>query len=77
MRWGKMPHNEPDICYAWGDGCSKRDSHLLHNAIASKKPDPFASPAFSVMLPSLLESLESAGYDITTLQFSIKKKVKS
>lgn len=74
MRWGKMPRDGEDMCYAWGDGCTKREAHMLHNAIANEKPDPFATPLFSKMLPSLLANLEAAGYDLTTLRFSVRKK---
>jgi len=73
MRWGKLPHSEPDMCIAWGEGCSKTDAKLLNNAIASEHPDLFAEPLFSKMMPSLIDELESRGYDITTLRFSIRK----
>jgi hypothetical protein len=74
MQWGKLPGEDPDMCYSWGDGCSKRDGHLLHNALASEKPDLFVQPLFSKMLPSLLADLESRGYDLTTLRFTVSKK---
>lgn len=74
MQWGKMPRDTPDMCYAWGDGCSKRDSILLHNALACQKPDVFAEHPFAKMLPSVLEELEARGYDLTTLRFSVRKK---
>lgn len=74
MRWGKMPNDSPEMCYAWGDGASRRDMVLLHIAIASQHPDLAVSPLFSKMNPSLLEELEARGYDLTTLKFSIFKK---
>lgn len=74
MRWGKMPGDRPDMCYAWGDGCSSREARLVHNSIASKKPDPFARPIFSKMLPSLLDDLDAAGYDLATFRLSVRKK---
>lgn len=72
-QWGRLPHNGPDLCYAWGDGCHKADSHLLHNALCAKTPPSPLSPN-EPWLPSLLEELEARGYDITTLRFSISKK---
>ena len=73
--WGKLPYDSPDIIYAWqGDSSMKRDSRLLHYHLSTKRPDPFAKPLFSKMDPSLLEELESRGYDLTTLKFSIMKK---
>lgn len=74
MRWGKIPGDNPDMCYAWGDGCSKSDCGLLHNAIACEKPDPSVHPLFSKMLPSLLAELEARGYDLTTFNLSVRKK---
>lgn len=74
MRWGKMPHDTPEMCYAWGEGASQRDTVLLHVVIASQHPDPVVQPLFSKMKPSLLEELEARGYDLTTLKFSILKK---
>ena len=72
MFYGRLPRDSaPDICYAWGEGCSKLDVALLNYVIGSKRPplnprDPFE--------PSLLEDLESRGYDLSTLVFSIRKK---
>lgn len=77
MRWGKLPHNDPDVCYVCGDGCSRADTRLLHNALAMKTPDLFAQPLFSKMFPSLLAELEARGYDLTTLHFSVRKRVES
>ena len=73
--WGREPHDEPDVMYAWqGDYTMKHDSKLLHYAIGARHPDPFAEPIFSKMNPSLIEELIERGYDITTLKFSIMKR---
>jgi hypothetical protein len=74
--WGCDPHDKtPDVMFAWqGDGTMKRDSYLLHYMMAGKHPDPYVTPVFSKMRPSLLEELDARGYDLTTLKFSIKKK---
>ena len=73
--WGRLPHDNPDVIYAWqGDASMKRDSAALHYYLGCKRPDPQVTPIFSKMLPSMIEDLESRGYDITTLKFSIMKK---
>ena len=75
VHWGKLPGDTPDVIYSCqGDSSMNRDCRLLHNILATKKPDLFAKPLFSKMNPSLLEELESRGYDITTLRFSIMKR---
>lgn len=80
-QYGKLPHDTPDLCYAWGEGCSSADSHLLHNVIATdraywdlEKAQRRDSYPISHD-PSLVKELERRGYDITTLKFSIQKKV--
>lgn len=76
--WGRLPHESPDIIFAWqGDSAMRADSRLLNIAFCSKQPDPFVQPIFSKMLPSMVQELEARGYDITTLKFSIMKKVQS
>ena len=79
MYWGKPSrHDSPDVVLAWqGDPSMKRDTNLLHYHLCSKHPDPHVQPIFSKMLPSLIEELQAHGYDITTLKFSIQKKVQA
>jgi len=73
--WGKLPHDSPDVIFAWqGEPSMKRDSKLLHSVICSDQPDLFTTPLFSKMNPSLVKELELRGYDITTINFSIMKK---
>lgn len=62
-----------DVEYDWGDGCSKSDGHLLHAVVNS--PRHWVGFEGAKVNPSLLEELVSRGYDITTLRFSIAKKV--
>jgi hypothetical protein len=75
LQWGKLRYDNPDICVVWGNGCHKADSRLIMHTFCSKNADPHTMPIFSKMNPSLVEELEKRGYDITTLKFSIKKKV--
>lgn len=82
--YGKLPHENPDICFAWGgDGATKRDGALLHYMFSGKRQRHIHDPeerkknggypiAFD---PSFIEELEARGYDLTTLKFSIQKKV--
>lgn len=56
---------ERDIMLNWGEGCSKGDARLLHEALGHR--------IASDMLPFTKE-LEARGYDITTIKFSIRKK---
>lgn len=74
--WGKLPDDEPDMLYAWqGDSSMKQDGRFLNVFFQCQSPDPHVTPLFSKMLPSLVQELEARGYDITTLHFSILKKV--
>lgn len=77
MYWGRERTVEPaEIMYAWqGDRSMRGDSALLYYAIGSRHPDPHVMPIFSKMKPSLLEELDARGYDLSTLKFSIKKKI--
>lgn len=73
MFYGRLPNDSaPDVCYAWGDGCSKRDGALLTWVISSKRPGLLPNDPYH---PSLLEELASRGYDLSTLEFSIKKRI--
>lgn len=64
-QWGKLPHERPDMVYTWGEGCSRSDAGLLHNAF---------NHADVLFGKALVAELESRGYDITTFKFQIKKR---
>jgi hypothetical protein len=68
-QWGKLKHDSPDLCFAWGDGVNKCDARLLSNAITSFTFEPGSYET----RPSLYDELEKRGYDMTTLKFSISK----
>jgi hypothetical protein len=72
--YGMADGDGPDVCYNWGEGCHKADSHLLHHVLNSERMqlDLSASCRYS-FAPSLVDELKSRGYDITTLKFSIRK----
>jgi len=70
-QWGKVPHEIPGICYAWGGGgASCADVRLLDYALSGRR----YSPIDKTWSDSFLEELEKRGYDLTTLKFSVEKK---
>lgn len=84
-QWGKLPHDNPDICYAWGAGLSKREGAFLHGVFGSKqvrlawtdedRRKTGGRPYY--FDKTVIEELQERGYDITTLRFSIQKKVEA
>lgn len=80
--YGKMPHSDPDICYAWGGGgASRQDGNFLSYALGSKRVAPVYGQEridnggqHFIFENSVFEELEARGYDLTTLRFSIQKK---
>lgn len=72
--YGVAVGDVPDICYNWGEGCHKADSHLLHHVINCERMQlDLNAPGRYSFGPSLVDELKSRGYDITTLKFSIRK----
>ncbi|CAM3285473.1 Transposase [Sphingomonas zeae] len=69
-------HDDPDICAAWGGkGADKSDARTFMHAFTERRMAP-AFPSLNYEeRPSLVEELEARGYDITTLRFTIQKKV--
>lgn len=71
-QWSKR---ERDVSFGWPSGPqTKADGHLLHSVFGVERYPP-PSPLNRLPDPSLLKELERRGYDITTLCFSICKKV--
>lgn len=72
-RWGRLPHDKPDLCYGWNAPARACDSRLLDNLLASKPIESYENgcPVFG---KSFLEELEERGYDITTLRFEVQMK---
>lgn len=80
-QWGKLRHNNPDLCYVWGEGTHSADGHFLHHILCSDRlahdwdaPSDASRLSLTKYEPSFVKELESRGYDITTLRFSIQKK---
>lgn len=75
--WGREPHDTtPDVMFAYnGDRMMKRDTNLLHAFMSSPRVNPLVRPLWSQMEKGLLQQLQDRGYDLSTLKFSILKKV--
>lgn len=81
MYYGRVDGDRPDVCYQWGGGGANRcDASLLHHVIGSpriqilygEEREKYGYPyKFG---PSLLQELETRGYDLSTLKFSIEQK---
>jgi hypothetical protein len=78
MRWCKAREHgysrkwnaQGDVIYEWGDGCAKADGGLLHTVLACERPRAGLPLQWD---KSLLDELQSRGYDLTTLKLSIRK----
>lgn len=80
--WGKIPGDAPDVCFMWGQGLNKRFGNLLYHILGSKrvelaftdedKKKSLGRPYF--FDKSALDLLEEAGFDLTTIRFSIELK---
>lgn len=80
MFWGKLPHDSPDVCYAWGaDGADKCDGALLNHVLTGKRlrivygEERERLGSLYAFDESLLDELKKRGYDITTLRFYIRQ----
>lgn len=74
--YGKSEDGEIDVCFANGPGCDRADARLVANAFCSERLRPsLTNYPYYESDKSFLDELEERGYDITTLKFSIKKKV--
>jgi hypothetical protein len=69
-QWGKLPHYNPDMIIVNGQGVPKCDANLLYSTLFSER----YSPSLMAWNKPFYEELESRGYDLTTLKFSIQKK---
>jgi len=69
IKWGRLPHDVPDLCVTWGKGTQKADANLIMSVLHGERHRPF-NDSWS---PGLVDELISRDYDITTLKFSIKK----
>lgn len=70
MALERLTGKRGDLLYMWGDGAGRNAGALLHNWLAYGKFDP-STRQYG---PPLLEELAERGYDISTLEISIRKK---
>lgn len=81
MYYGKLPGDSPDVVYAWGgDGAGKRHGNLLSWLMGGPRIELlFGEDREKAHRDwrhgrSILEELDAAGFDLTTLRFSIEIK---
>ncbi|WP_339898224.1 hypothetical protein [uncultured Gilvimarinus sp.] len=76
MQKGKID-GDVDMCIFYGDNVPRCDRALVMNALCSKRQRIDLETMRPKFDPSLIEELEARGYDLDTLQFSIKRKADS
>lgn len=64
----------PDVVYAWGEGVQGADGRLAHYAFATERLTLKFPEGGTEWEPSFLKELETRGYDLSTLRFSIQKR---
>lgn len=73
VQWGKIDrHTDVDVCYAWGEGLNRRFGAMAHYWFGSARIE--MKDGKYVFGRSFIEALDEAGFDLTTLKFSIQKK---
>ena len=79
--YSKLPHSNPDICFAWGgESAGRRHGAMLHYIFGRKHIDLLFGEERKKegrewkFGKSFLEVLEENGCDLTTLKFSIEVK---
>lgn len=75
MQRGRIDGDDPDMCIFYGDDVPRCDRALVMNALCSERQRTDLSTMKPKFDPSLIDELEKRGYDLDTLQFSIKRKV--
>ncbi|PZR54615.1 MAG: hypothetical protein DI537_54855 [Stutzerimonas stutzeri] len=70
LGWGREDrHDSVGIMAAWGEGCPRADGTFLFS---------LNQPTYDYKgdtVPAFLKELDARGYDLSTLKFSIQKKV--
>ena len=80
--YGKLQHDDPDVVYSWGQGVPSPDVSLVNMVLSGNRVTPLYgaerdkhSGAPYTFDKSFIDELIERGYDITTLKFSIQKKM--
>lgn len=64
-----------DMCIYYGDNVPRCDRALVMSVLCSERQHTDLSTMRPKFEPSLIDELEKRGYDLDTLEFSIKRKV--
>ena len=67
--YGKLPHDEPDLVFANGEGVPRSDRALLYVIFGARR---FTFNGKEQ--PSFFEELKARGYDMDTFRFSVMKE---
>lgn len=77
LKYG-LCEGERDFVAANGEGTARGDSYLLFDVLADmRKARPCAIPGAFPDRLSIMDELESRGYDIKTLEITIQKKAQN
>ena len=71
--YGKLPHDEPDLILANGEGVPRCDRAYLYVVFGSDRYGYKGIRGDKEL--SFFEELKARGYDMDTFRFSIQKKV--
>lgn len=76
VAWGRTDsYSAPSLVYVYPNRDIKCDSRVVMEALEGPRHEhSFETYPNMKTIPSLIEELESRGYDITTLRLTIKKK---
>ena len=72
--WKWKVDGEIDMCIFFGDNVPRCDRALVFNVICGERQHTDLSTMRPKFEPSLADELESRGYDLDTLRFSIERK---
>ena len=77
MQRGRIDGDYPDMCIFFGDNVPRCDRALVMNALCSERQYFDLSTMRPKSGPSLTDELETRGYDLETLRFSIDRKLEA
>jgi hypothetical protein len=74
MQRARIDGDAPDTCIFYGDNVPRADRALVMNVFCLERQHTDLSTLQPRFEPSLIDELDSRGYDLDTLRFSIKRK---
>ncbi|KWU26417.1 hypothetical protein [Burkholderia cenocepacia] len=72
-RWGRDSDGTPDLCFAWGLPCTRRDASLLYSIFANATYTQRELLSRQHHDNTFQKKLVSLGFDMRTLRFVVKK----